>query len=205
MRYRGGVRIIHRVAIAAAIVLTVASGASGAATNPVHILFIGDSLTYGSVTSNIANAYPARVTRSVHGQASILGKGGVVTSYWKPAALPTGIGVAVVELGTNDVYNHVAVAKFDRDYRHLLAAIHVKSPGVKFVCLSVWWPPGGFGAVPPYDERIQADCPGEYVDIAQFAHPPNLAARDHFHPNDAGHKLIASVIIPAVRATLAHG
>lgn len=172
-----------------------------AAGTSLRVLYIGDSLTNGTAARPNTVSFPYLVTAGLlrHGDtvtAFNVSKGGVKTSYWtaRPGAIPKDVNVAVVELGTNDAHSVPAPPQFDTDYRALLAAVRSKSPNAKMVCLSVWRPDDPPAAV-SYDATIKADCPGRYLNIDRFAHAPNLSSIDGFHPNNAGHRLIADAIL----------
>jgi acyl-CoA thioesterase-1 len=195
---------VARVVVFLAVMVALAASSASGAGQPRRVLFIGDSLTVGTGASDYPHDF-AWMTAEALGRREtvdrlIVAKGGVTTAYWaaRPGAIPGNVNLAVVELGTNDAHSVPAPAQFDTTYRKLLDEIRAKSPRVKFVCLSVWRPDNPPAAA-SYDATIRADCPGRYVNIDRFAHAPNLSSVDGFHPDNAGHSLIAQAILNALK------
>jgi hypothetical protein len=188
-----------------ALVAALALAHAAAAATPLRVLYIGDSLSYGPP------AFPRLVTAGLdrRGYAvheSLDAKPGVTASYWPDSAIPRNVNVAVVELGTNDA-PFTALSQFDAAYKHLIATIQAKSPHATFVCVGVWRPKTpavdagvltGYANAAAFDADIKGRCPGSYVDVERFAHPPNLSG-DQFHPGWRGHALIAAAVLRALR------
>lgn len=185
-------------ASAAAGTVTVPWPASG----PLHVLFVGDSLTDGGAVTDWRSQFREQITEWLGARGQVVatkdGKGGVRVAYWSVRKMAAGQNLAIVELGTNDLYKMPApaaadLATFERQYRTLIGHITAASPGVKLVCLSVWHPVGEQGSPAPYNALIQRACPGAYVNISDLGAKSHLAA-DGFHPNDVAHKAIAARI-----------
>lgn len=72
------------------------------------MVFVGDSLTDGGAVSDWRNQFRERVTEylAAHGPvlATKYGKGGVRVAYWSVRRMPAGQALAIVELGTNDLF-----------------------------------------------------------------------------------------------------
>jgi len=113
--------------------------------------------------------------------------------------MPAGQDLAIVELGTNDLFKvpkptAVNLATFAKQYRRLVTSIKAQSPTARLVCLSVWHPVGEAGSPTPYNALIKASCPGAYVAISDLGQNKTRLAADGFHPNDAGHLAITARI-----------
>jgi lysophospholipase L1-like esterase len=176
------------------------------AHGPLRVLFVGDSLTVGDFAIDPGNQFATQVTQYLAARGSIVAtkdaQGGVRVGYWSSRKMPSRQRLAIVELGTNDLFAWPApspsvLATFDSQYRALVAHIAAASPGVRIVCLSVWHPYGHTADTQPYDVRIRQDCRGRYVDISDLGTQANLAS-DGFHPNDAAHRQIAQRIEAAI-------
>jgi lysophospholipase L1-like esterase len=166
---------------------------------PLRVLFVGDSITVGDFTNDPRNQFASQVAGYLQARGPVVAtkdaEGGVRVGYWSARQMPSRQQLAIVELGTNDLFASPApstdvLASFDSQYRALVAHITAASAGVRLVCLSVWHPVGHTADTLPYDVRIRRDCRGAYVNISDLGTTANLAA-DGFHPNDAAHRDIA--------------
>src|SRR4051794_28651710 len=169
------------------------------AHGPLRVLFVGDSLTVGDFASDPRNQFVTQVVEYLEARGPVFAtkdaEGGVRVGYWSARKMPRRQQLAIVELGTNDLFTWRApsaevLATFERQYRALVTHISAASPGVRLVCLSVWRPADHTADALPYDALIRRDCRGAYVDITDLGTTANLAA-DGFHPNDAAHLEIA--------------
>jgi lysophospholipase L1-like esterase len=172
------------------------------AHGPLHVLFVGDSITVGDTAIDPHNQFREQVTGwlKTHGRVTDVkdGRGGVRVAYWAARKLPAGMNLVIIELGTNDFFAERAptaadFARFDRQYRWLVSHIRRSSPHAKLVCLSLWHPAVDGGSTVPWNSIIRRDCAGGYVNITDLGTKAHLAA-DGFHPNDVAHKLIAARI-----------
>lgn len=163
------------------------------------ILFVGDSITVGQNASSDNQRYESLVVSGLshhdYWSATLRAQGGTDVPYWMSQPMPTGQNVVVVELGTNDMKDAPTV--FARDYRTLIANLRQASPHAQFLCLGTW---------APYDHRadaldaaIEQACPGRYVDVTAISRGLHVVSHlDMFHPNDRGHRLIATAVLNAL-------
>lgn len=174
---------------------------------PLNVLYVGDSITDGGAVTDWHNKFQLLTLAWLqeHGDAAAIlrGKGGVRVAYWAVRKMPTDVDLAVVELGTNDLYKVNAptpaqLAAFDTSYRRLISSIRTQSPAAKIVCLSVWHPLGQPGSPVPYNTTIKRDCPGAYVPVTDLGQSKSRIASDAFHPNDAGHQAISARVEHAI-------
>lgn len=178
-------------------------------TDDLTSVFVaGDSLSHGMFASSeqhsfvdlvLSNSAPAELT--LVSQPS-----GTLQAVASTIDVPTGVDVAIVELGTNDVEKGASDEEFGRDYESLLSAIRDASPNAKIVCTGTWT---GWGWT--HDEAIRKACVdvgGAYVHLRDlfntdpYRGPAGqdtfLGMSDEFHPNDAGHAAIARRINDAL-------
>jgi acyl-CoA thioesterase-1 len=182
-----------------------------------RVMFIGDSLLFGLFASEKADTWSSLVESRLQTETSgaellpaprkNLPPGTrTSTSSFDLSRIPGDLGLAVVELGTNDVSENVDLDVFATQYSAILDRIRETSPDSYLVCLSTWRP------VPSYNTIISAACTSRvrasYVDIGRFYNEPStrgpagqstpFGVSDDFHPNDTGHRAIADSIIEAL-------
>ncbi|MEZ3155828.1 SGNH/GDSL hydrolase family protein [Microbacterium sp. BWR-S6Y] len=174
----------------------------------VRMLVAGDSLTAGFFATTKDRGFIRLVADDI-GSVDVTGAAQAQQTLSTVAAVtdvPSDVGVAVVELGTNDVGVPTPLADFEQQYASLLDRIRSTSPKAGLLCLGTWTADGA-----AYDEVIARSCAaraGVYVSLAEaFAtadfHGPAgretfAGAGDEFHPNDAGHRAIADAVLAAL-------
>lgn len=183
----------------------------------LHVLFAGDSLTGGLYASEESKGFKWRMISSLEDAApveeynsAVSGGTTIQVSEWYD--VPSGLDLAVVELGTNDIGNRVPLSAFQDAYEDLLSKITSANPGVPVLCAGVWEGNGGGPEGPQYDEIIEracADVGGQFVPLRTLYQDPTtigpaglpsyLGESDDFHPNDRGHELIASALLERVQ------
>jgi lysophospholipase L1-like esterase len=128
------------------------------------------------------------------------------TSSFDVSRIPDDLGLAVVELGTNDAGDDVSPEIFAKQYSLILDRIRTTSPNSYLVCLSPWQPAAAYTTI------IVSACTtrprASYVDISRFFDAPGMRGpagqttpfgiSDDFHPNDAGHRAIADAVLQAL-------
>ena len=182
---------------------------------PLRVLFVGDSLMYGSFASDESLTYRARIVDAlrVGGPIEAVQVGGPgqsaagATRLLQKRSGP--FDLVFVELGANDSVA-ITPAQFAADYTALLDAIRTMAPGAGLVCDGVW---NGPKFALPLDRELRPVCAAHggvvvpltrlYVDETlrgpEGSVVPGGGVRDQFHPNDAGHEAIAQSMLGVLR------
>jgi lysophospholipase L1-like esterase len=184
------------------------------ADRPLKVLFAGDTITGGYYASTQAKGFSQLVAASLakHGEIEEVRAGvtgGKVETLGGLSDIPSGLDLAVLQLGTIEVGQKEDAATFARNYETVLRNMKARSPKVAIVCVSVWQSLGINAA--GYDRLIREKCKaqgGQFVDVsALFIDPRSrgpvgvktwAGVSDAFHPNDAGHKAIADLILKRI-------
>ncbi len=181
------------------------------ADRPLRVLFIGDSLMWGSFASDESLTYRARVTAalSARGPVEVATVGG---PGWSAAEatedLPAVAGpfdLVLVEVGANDSVALTA-ARFGEDYAALLDGVRTLAPDAVLVCDGVWNGPELATALDRELRPVCAEHGGVVVPLSRLyvdetlrgpegSPVPGGGVRDQFHPNDAGHAAIAEEML----------
>lgn len=191
------------------------SRASGVIASP-RVMFIGDSLLGGLYASQESATWSAHVISTLESELGIetvqaprkdLPPGTPTsTSSFDLSRIPGDLGLAVVELGTNDAGDSVPLDIFAKQYSLILDRIRSTSPNSYLLCLSPWQPSADYTTiiVSACTERPRTS----YVDISKFFDAPGMRGpagqttpfgiSDDFHPNDAGHRAIADTVNQAL-------
>jgi acyl-CoA thioesterase I len=184
------------------------------ADRPLRVLFIGDSLMWGSFASDESLTYRARIVSALgeDGPVEAVKVGGPgVRASEATTALREQQGpfdLVFVEVGANDSVK-IAPAQFSADYAELLGEVRALAPDAGLVCDGVW---NGIDEATPFDRELRPVCAEHggvvvplsdlYIDETlrgpEGSVVPGGAVRDEFHPNDLGHEAIAEVMLAAV-------
>lgn len=182
---------------------------------PLRVLFAGDTITGGYFASTQAKGFSQIVGAglSTHGDVEEVRAGnreGKVETVDGLSDIPTDVDLAVLQMGVIEVGQKENPAEFGRDYARLLRNMKARFPKVAIACVSVWQ--GVSVNAGGYDRIIRETCQtagGQFVDIsAVFADKRNrgpagtktwAGVSDAFHPNDAGHKAIADLILKRIK------
>lgn len=182
------------------------------AGGPLRALWAGDSLTGGLYASTQQNAYKWLMLAALqqHGRVQEYNTavtGGTAVEVSKNYQVPSGLNLAVVELGTNDRAVNTPIADFTAAYDSLLTRITSGSPGVALVCAGIWEQKSG-QSTSAYNSVIQKTCTargGQFVTltpiydkgdaIGPVGKPAYGGTSDDFHPNDTGHREIAQALL----------
>lgn len=174
------------------------------------MLITGDSLAAGFFASTDAQGFSALVTGALGRvtPTTVSRAHETLSTVSGVTDVPADLGLAVIELGTNDVGIPTPLADFEAQYAELVGRIRTSSPEAAIVCAGTWTADGA-----DYDGIIAGVCTanaGRYVSLADLFATPDFhgpsgrdtfaGPGDDFHPNDAGHRAIAD----AVLAVLAH-
>ncbi|UKA70264.1 SGNH/GDSL hydrolase family protein [Arthrobacter sp. FW306-06-A] len=183
--------------------------------HPLRLFFSGDSLTAGEFSTTEDTSFRRLVTAGLGKRGAVEEVGTYKSGYRlqdvaSGFAIPRGAGLAVVELGTNDLVTNTDTAVFARQYKEYLNRVAAASPDAKLLCLGVW-APAAAGRTAALDAAITAGCHahgGQFISLKElFGTPANrgpagdpvwLGSRDSFHPNDAGHAAIADAVLQRI-------
>ncbi|WP_160141473.1 SGNH/GDSL hydrolase family protein [Arthrobacter sp. SLBN-83] len=183
--------------------------------SPLKIWFTGDSLTKGLYASAEANGF-ARVATSYLSRtrevtASYTSEAGanlakVASNY----PIPSGMDVAVVELGTNDAGKGTKVADFEPAYADYLAKIKQASPEATVICLGIWGSTYN-NEIALFNTAIEKQCSaagGRFIPVSGIYQTNGMRSlrgdatwagvADDFHPSDTGHAAIANAVTSRV-------
>lgn len=211
------IRNIFAALIALVLLLTTASSAAAAA--PLKILIMGSSTTGCAGVSTPAACYVERV-RAARPDITVtsLGRGGTYVGYgtadknWTGTPIPTGNNIVVIQLGINDWFVPVAPAVMRSDVVTLIDRVRKANPGAAIVWLRTWMPQT---APEDFDERQEMwarhgvrtrsavlSFGGRWIDADPFgdAGGPYRADSTGWHYNDAGHIVLADLVLGALPA-----
>jgi acyl-CoA thioesterase I len=181
------------------------------ADRPLRVLFIGDSLMWGSFASDESLTYRALIAAALREDGPVEpvvvgGPGESAAEATEHLGEVTGpIDLVFVEIGAND---SVALTpeEFAADYEALLDRVRSLAPEAGLVCDGVW---NGRELASDLDRELRPVCAahgglvvplsGLYVDETlrgpEGSAVPGGGVRDQFHPNDAGHAAIAEAML----------
>ncbi|MFG1884127.1 cellulose binding domain-containing protein [Micromonospora sp. NPDC049102] len=202
---------------------------SGAGTfkppaRPKLVEFIGDSITAGATSSQLAvTDYGFKVGERLGYDHTQIAIGGMclaettdgcwaqATRYWMSSGGQVGTdpwdfsryaadGV-VINLGTNDKSHGVSAAAFQATYTTFLTRIRAKFPNAKLFALRTFI--GRYATETEAAVRARnaaGDANVFYVDTTGWL--PSGGLSDSVHPNDAGHQAITDRLAPILSARL---
>jgi lysophospholipase L1-like esterase len=190
--------------------------AEPARPSPLHLLFVGASITAGVGTSQPEDAFPELLTRRLEGRfavsrVSVVAHRGAVVDQALDWRKPANDDLIVVHLATNDFQHGTPLAAYQDQLDQLLAQLRASSPQASLVCLGTWEAPtatNGLGlTAQQYDEVVSQACQargGVYVSLAGLYVQPDLHGEgakrmSAFHPNDEGAQRIAAAIYAAMQ------
>lgn len=183
---------------------------------PLRVLFSGDSLTGGLHASTQATGFKWLMLDAIDDSGPVEEfssalSGGTTVEVSNSYEVPGGLDLAVVELGTNDKAKATPIPEFRAAYVDLLNKITEKSPDVALVCAGVWEDVNGGPDAVPYNNVISTECAardGRFVNLTPIYKDPATigpvgvpaygGVSDDFHPNDAGHRAIADLLLAAI-------
>jgi len=185
------------------------------AGRPLQVLFAGDSLSAGLYASEQAKAFKYVMIDTLDDGGPVKEfnnaiSGGTTAQVSESYPVPTGLDLAVIELGTNDVGNGASLEDFTADYTTLITNVTTANPGVPLVCAGIWKGDGS-PRVDDFDATIKSTCEaagGVYASLKSIYQAPANSgpegvatfqgASDLFHPNDAGHAAIAERLLKRI-------
>jgi lysophospholipase L1-like esterase len=196
-----------------------------APVRPRLLEFVGDSITAGATSSQLAvTDYGFKVGEKLgydHTQIAIGGMCLAVTAdgcwaqetrYWMSSGGQAGTDqwdfsrytadAVVINLGTNDKSHGVSATDFQAKYLAFLARIRTKFPNAKLFALRTFI--GRYAAETQAAVRARntaGDANVFYVDTTGWLPAGGLS--DSVHPNDAGHQAVTDRLAPIISARLA--
>lgn len=179
--------------------------------------FTGDSLTVGWSAQTEADSFRPLIVDSLAERGLSDDAVTVAARAGAPLAVvardydvPAGVDLVVVELGTNDADQGTDPDAFGKDYAAYLDRIRKASPDAQLVCLGVWFL-SSRPETAPLDEAIESACTehgGKFRSLTKIVAKADMRGpagadtwvgpADEFHPNNAGHKQLASIVLRAI-------
>lgn len=183
---------------------------AAAASEPLKILMLGDSLTAGYGLEK-GKSVPAQLNRALEeaghsvqiinaGVSGDTSAGGLSRLAWSLADQPQGL---ILELGANDGLRGLEPAETRKNLDAIIS--QAKAAGVKVLLAGMLAPPN---LGPEYGESYNKVFPGlaEQHDILFYpfflegvVSDPALNQADGIHPNEAGVAVIVKNMMPAVQ------
>jgi cellulose binding protein with CBM2 domain/GDSL-like lipase/acylhydrolase family protein/carbohydrate esterase-like protein len=207
--------------------LTLDSGAVTfkAPARPRLLEFVGDSITAGTTSSQLAvTDYGFRTGEQLGYDHTQIAIGGMClsettdgcwaheTRYWMSSGGQAGTDLwdfsrytadgVVINLGTNDKSHGVSSADFQAKYINFLTRIRARFPNAKLFAMRTFI--GRYAAETQAAVRARnsaGDAGVYYVDTTGWLPPDGLS--DSVHPNDKGHQAITDKLAPIIGAALA--
>lgn len=184
---------------------------------PLEVTFIGDSLTVNSFAGKDSDSFRGIIT-------SAWSKGGNldVSKYARSGATTAEVAALVppevhadvifVELGINDNGHEVPLSKVRADYGGLIDQLRASSPHAALFCVGLW---GDAESMADIDGIVGDVCNyagGRHIPVSDLFSKPNVRGPtgtknalgqiiDDFHPNKAGHALLAQRILTYAHLT----
>jgi acyl-CoA thioesterase-1 len=181
------------------------------------VLFSGDSLSDGWHATEEKFGFKAMVAASIlnsRPKAQFIDAhkaGFTVQRVASTFPVPSHVDLAVVELGTNDVSGREKTppSTFRKQYADYLNSILTKSPNAELICVGTFAPADeGSDAIDAIIKRTCGQHGGSYVDLTSTFAAEGLrgpagrrtwaGAADLGHPNDAGHRRIADMVLAMI-------
>lgn len=178
---------------------------------PLRVMLSGDSLSQGLYSSTKDTAFRSLVRAELekHGPVEWTGihiPGAKVTDIASKESPAVHNDLSIVELGTNDSFRQVPVHEFAAQYAAYLDRLKAESPAVQFLCLGAWNKRTETNM--QYEQAIETTCEergGKFAPLmdiherAESAGPAGVntwsGVSDAGHPNDAGHRAIADLVL----------
>lgn len=190
-----------------------------AADGDVTAVWLGDALTAGRGASRDGLGFKPLMRERLKGDGPLQEVGADSDGTLAGVGdVPSGLSLAVVELGSSDVAA-TGVPEFRTQYASVLQEVRTGSPDAVLLCAGLWKPAA---LARPYDAAIEADCAsagGTYVPLSDIydrtdtrgpagrttyagdspdADAPTTAPGDDVLPNDTGHAAIAARMLDAL-------
>jgi lysophospholipase L1-like esterase len=182
------------------------------ASGVAHVVFAGDSLTYGLFASTESAGYRPQLVQAWSASGPVdASRGGqtgnTVKTVTDSITFPATTTLAVLELGTNDL-GKTPFDQLQSDYQALVTKVKTSAPHAMILCLGAWTNIDGDRN---NDQAIERPCVqggGIYVPLWRLFDDPTDrgpsgrqafgGTGDNFHPNDKGYKAIADLVLSVV-------
>jgi acyl-CoA thioesterase-1 len=168
-----------------------------AAAAPVHIVALGDSATAGFLVAD-NQAYPAQLQALLRKKGYDVTvenagvNGGTTASALKrfDEAIAPGTDIAIVELGTNDLRQHVPPSRMRANLSEIVKTLRARNIEVLLIGLGIL--------------NLSDVARAQGVLYVQWTLPPGkYRARDHAHFNAQGYALLVARMLPQVETLIA--
>lgn len=178
-------------------------------TAPKTILFFGDSLTAGyGLDDASTGAFPGLIQKKITdaglayrvinaGSSGETTAGGLRRIDW---VLRMPVDIFILELGGNDGLRGLAPAVAAKNLQGIIDKVRAKNPSVQIVIAGMTMPTSmGEGYVREFSAIFPSLAKTNQATLIPFlldgvAGRPDLNLPDGFHPNVAGHKIVADVV-----------
>lgn len=228
LSYRQVAGSYHGDAVFGGVVLDSGAHTIAPVTSPKLIEFVGDSITAGATTTNLAlSDYGWLVGESLHVEHTQIAQGGACLVERTPAQSTRGIqcvglqsrfgkisaadgaanwnfsyqaNAVVINLGTNDGSHGVTNAMFQAAYIDLFRQIRAKYPQAAIFGLNLKQRFVAQLQAAVADRNAAGDAKVFYIDTNGWTTAADL--NDSVHPSDAGHRKIAGLLAPIIAAKI---
>lgn len=187
---------------------------------PVHVLFVGASITSGLEQTSLADTYPGKVVADLRQRGLRVdwderARAGALVADAQTWPYPVDQQVIVVHLITNDFLHGTPLDTYQHRLHEVLVALRERSPQATLLCLGTWEAPGTVNRdhVPleTYDAAATQSCEREHgifipldgIFVTPGARGPlgqstPWGPTDGWHPNDVGAQLIANAVLAEI-------
>jgi acyl-CoA thioesterase-1 len=184
---------------------------------PIHILFLGDSITAG-LGVELENAYPALIAdmfndmpeekgirvRITNGSISGSTTAGALSRLkWFLRSKPD---ILILALGANDGLRGLSTQEMSQNLERTI--VLANENGIRVILAGMQIPPNYGQAYSKAFREVFASLADRYdlsfipFLLKEVAGNPLLNQADGIHPNRAGHKIIAETVFPYIQAQL---
>jgi acyl-CoA thioesterase-1 len=205
-KFRNTMKVIFSLLFSITLGLSVLSAAEPA---PKTILFFGDSLTAGyGLDDSASEAFPGLIQKKItdaklpyrvinSGLSGETTAGGLRRIDW---ILRTPVDIFILELGGNDGLRGLAPAVAAKNLQGIIDKVRAKNPAARIVIAGMTMPTSmGDAYVREFSAIFPALAKTNNATLIPFllegvGGRPDLNLPDGFHPNVAGHKIVADIV-----------
>lgn len=176
----------------------------------LSVVFLGDSLSADSYSTTRELGWTSLVTSGLAAygnvERTVEATSGQTVADALRRTIPAGADLVLVQLGTNDVGGRTEPAKFEATYREYLGKARAASPDSQVICITPWNTAARSTAYTAAITTVCSEAGATVMDIAPIYNRPDTRAHkgdtyfggivpDDAHPNDAGHRRIADLVL----------